>query len=138
MKKMLYYVITVAVIIIIGAVCMVFASDEDEKNLEFLDRYGWSVEADCIEKESLKIPIVFDEVYNNYNALQKLSGLDLAPFKGRNAVRYTYIVKNFPQETNETVRANVLCVDGEPVGGDIMTVKIDGFMYSLSYLKTGK
>ena len=135
---MLYYVITVAVIIFIGAVCIVFASDEDEKNIDFLESYGWRVDENHIEKEALKIPDIFDEVYNNYNALQKLSGLDLSDYKGKDAIRYTYIVKNFPQKTDQAVRANVLCVDQNPVAGDIMTVKIDGFMYSLSYLKTGK
>lgn len=138
MKKMLYYVITVAVIIIIGAFCIVLASDENEKNIEFLDSYGWRAEPICIEQVSYKIPDNFDEVYNNYNELQKLSGLDLTQYKGRNAIRYTYIISNFPIETEEDVRANVICVAGEPVGGDIMTVKLDGFMYSLSYLTTGK
>ena len=138
MKKMLYYVITVAVIIIIGAFCIVLASDENEKNIEFLDSYGWRAEPVCIEQVSYKIPDNFDEVYNNYNELQKLSGLDLTQYKGRNAIRYTYIISNFPVETEEDVRANVICVAGEPVGGDIMTVKLDGFMYSLSYLTTGK
>ena len=138
MKKMLYYVITVAVIIIIGAFCIVLASDENEKNIEFLDSYGWRAEPVCIEQVSYKIPDTFDEVYNNYNELQKLSGLDLSQYKGRNAIRYTYIISNFPIETEEDVRANVICVAGEPVGGDIMTVKLDGFMYSLSYLTTGK
>ena len=135
MKKMLYYVITVAVIIIIGAFCIVLASDENEKNIEFLDSYGWRAEPVCIEQVSYKIPDNFDEVYNNYNELQKLSGLDLTQYKGRNAIRYTYIISNFPIETEEDVRANVICVAGEPVGGDIMTVKLDGFMYSL---RTGK
>lgn len=138
MKKMLYYVVTVAIILALGAVCMVFAYDEDERNIEFLGKFGWEVEENCIEKESLQIPQVFDDVYNNYNALQKLSGLDLLKYTGKKAVRYTYIVKNFPQEINETVRANVLCVGGEPVAGDVMTVSLDGFMYSLSYLQTGK
>ena len=138
LKKMLYYVITVAVIIIIGAFCIVLASDENEKNIEFLDSYGWRAEPICIEQVSYKIPDNFDEVYNNYNELQKLSGLDLTQYKGRNAIRYTYIISNFPIETEEDVRANVICVAGEPVGGDIMTVKLDGFMYSLSYLTTGK
>lgn len=138
MKKMLYYVITVAVIIIIGAFCIVLASDENAKNIEFLDSYGWRAEPVCIEQVSYKIPDNFDEVYNNYNELQKLSGLDLTQYKGRNAIRYTYIISNFPIETEEDVRANVICVAGEPVGGDIMTVKLDGFMYSLSYLTTGK
>lgn len=135
---MLYYVITVAIILAIGAVCLVFADDEDERNIEFLKNYGWTVEENCIEKETLQIPETFDDVYNNYNNLQKLSGLDLIKYSGKNAVRYTYIVKNFPREVNETVRANVLCVNGDPVAGDIMTVSINGFMYSLSYLKTGK
>ena len=138
LKKMLYYVIMVAVIIIIGAFCIVLASDENEKNIEFLDSYGWRAEPVCIEQVSYKIPDNFDEVYNNYNELQKLSGLDLTQYKGRNAIRYTYIISNFPIETEEDVRANVICVAGEPVGGDIMTVKLDGFMYSLSYLTTGK
>ena len=114
------------------------ASDENEKNIEFLDSYGWRAEPICIEQVSYKIPDNFDEVYNNYNELQKLSGLDLTQYKGRNAIRYTYIISNFPIETEEDVRANVICVAGEPVGGDIMTVKLDGFMYSLSYLTTGK
>ncbi len=138
LKKMLYYVITVAVIIIIGAFCIVLASDENEKNIEFLDSYGWKTEPVCIEQVSLKIPDIFDDVYNNYNELQKLCGLDLSPYKGKNAIRYTYVVSNFPSDTQDEVRANVICVGGEPVGGDIMTVKLDGFMYSLSYLTTGK
>lgn len=138
MKKMLYYVITVAVIIILGAVCIVFASDENEKNIDFLKSYGWEVEQYCIEREEVKIPVVFDDTYNNYNTLQKFAGLDLAPYKGKAALRYTYIVKNFPVKTDETIRANVLCVNGNPIAGDVMTVNLDGFMYSLSYLKTGK
>lgn len=138
MKKMLYYVITVAVIIIIGAFCIVLASDENEKNIEFLNSYGWKAEPICIEQESFRIPDVFDDVYDNYNELQKLSGLDLSKYKGRSAIRYTYIISNFPIQADDEVRANVICVGGEPVGGDVMTVKLDGFMYSLSYLTIGK
>lgn len=136
---MLLYVITIAVIIGIGAMCLVFASDDEQINIKFLESYGWEVDNEYTEKVSFEIPEVFDEVYNNYNELQKISGLNLAKYKGRKAVRYTYIVLNFPQDTKgENVFANVLCVAGEPVAGDVMTVKLDGFMYSLSYLKTGK
>lgn len=136
---MLLYVITIAVIIGIGAMCLVFASDDEQTNIKFLESYGWEVDDEYAEKVSFEIPEVFDEVYNNYNELQKISGLNLAKYKGRKAVRYTYIVLNFPQDTKgENVFANVLCVAGEPVAGDVMTVRLDGFMYSLSYLKTGK
>lgn len=136
---MLLYVITIAVIIGIGAMCLVFASDDEQTNIKFLESYGWEVDNEYTEKVTFEIPEVFDEVYNNYNELQKISGLNLAKYKGRKAVRYTYIVLNFPQDTKgENVFANVLCVAGEPVAGDVMTVRLDGFMYSLSYLKTGK
>lgn len=133
------YFITIIFLIIIGAVCMVFANDEDAVNIEFLNEYGWEVTGDCIEREKVEIPLVFDEVYNNYNSLQRLSGLDISNYKGMKAVRSTYIVTNFPEETKEKeIRANVLSVKGKPIAGDIMTVSFDGFMYSLNYLKIGK
>ena len=136
---MLFYVVTVAVILGLAGLCMVFASDEDSKNVEFLNSYGWECESESIESASLKIPEVFDEVYSGYNELQLIAGLDLTPYKGKKAVRYTYLVTNFPDDTGgEPVRANVLCVDSQPVAGDVMTVRLDGFMYSLNYMKTGK
>lgn len=130
------YFITVIFIVCIGTICMVLANDEDVVNIEFLSNYGWEVTGDCIEREKVKIPEVFDEVYNNYNSLQKLAGLDISNYKGKNAIRSTYIVTNFPDETEEKeIRANVLSVKGKPIAGDVMTVSLDGFMYSLDYLK---
>ena len=115
------------------------AKDEDGANIEFLGEYGWEVTGDCVEKEKVEIPEVFDEVYNNYNSLQKLAGLDILGYKGTTAIRYTYIVTNFPDLSDEKeIRANVLTVNGRPIAGDIMTVSLDGFMYSLNYLKIGK
>ena len=115
---------------------MVLANDEDSVNIEFLGEYGWEVTGDCIEREKIEIPEVFDEVYNNYNSLQKLAGLDISDYKGMNAIRSTYIITNFPVKTEEKeIRANVLSVQGRPIAGDVMTVSLDGFMYSLNYLK---
>lgn len=138
MNKMVFYIITVSVIISLGAICLVFAGDEACDNIPFIESYGWQVEQNIHEKEKVKIPEEFDDVYNNYNNLQKLSGLDLTDYKGRNAIRYTYIVKNFPKNCRDTVYINVLCVDSKPVAGDVMTVQLDGFMYSLNYLNIGK
>ena len=133
------YIITVLFIICIGTICIVLAKDEDAQNIEFLGEYGWEVIDECIEREKVNIPEIFDEVYNNYNLLQKLAGLDISEYKGETAIRYTYIVTNFPDSTEEKeIRANVLTVNGHPVAGDVMTVSLDGFMYSLNYLKIGK
>ncbi len=133
MKKMLVYIVTVFAIASITAFFVAFASGDDTKNIEFLESYRWEVETPYIEKEEVQIPEEFDDVYNNYNELQRQAGLDLLPYKGKKAVRYTYIVTNYPKQVNEPVRANVLCVGNEPVAGDIMTVSISGFMHSLRF-----
>lgn len=107
--------------------------NQNSKNIRFLKGYGWVVEKEPVEECEITIPAVFDEMYENYNVLQKEAGLDLSPYAGMEAKRYTYILKNFPYEINEQVRANVITVKGIPVAGDIMTVSFNGFMYSLNF-----
>ena len=98
-----------------------------------MQNYGWKVDKNAIETEEFTIPEEFDRVYESYNELQKKAGLDLEPYKGKKAKRYTYTVKNYPRDTGEEVRANVVTVDGKCVAGDIMTVSLDGFMHSLLF-----
>lgn len=123
----------VVIMIATAFMCVLANSKCNMKNVEFLKKYNWEVETAPIERVEFVIPEAFDEVYNNYNSLQKEAGLDLLPYAGYSAVRYTYIVKNFPLDIDEEVRANVICVDDIPVAGDISTVSIDGFMYSLNF-----
>ena len=129
---MLLYFTTVIAIAAVVMVCTAMAGDNG--NVEFLAQFGWEVDEKYIEKESFTMPVEFDEVYENYNELQKKAGLDLEPYKGKKAVRYTYIVKNYPEATDTAVRANVICVGGKPIAGDVMTVELDGFMNPLNFL----
>ena len=138
MKKMLSYCVCVITIIVITVLSLILFKDNSSANIDFLKSYGWKVQKEEIESEEITIPRVFDEVYNNYNLLQKQAGLDLEKYKGKKAVRYTYLVLNYPREVNEDVRANVICVKGVPVAGDIMTVSLEGFMHSLNYPKKEK
>lgn len=133
MKRMWLYCITVAAIAVITAAFVVFADDTDYTNTEFLSGYGWIVSSRAVERVSLRLPDAPDDVYNQYNRIQLEAGLDLTPYYGSECVRYTYIVLNYPEQTDSEVRANVLCVDGKPVAGDIMTVASDGFMRSLVF-----
>ena len=130
------YIATVIMIVIITIAFAVFASGPDEINIEFLKSYGWQVGEHYIECRDVIIPKPFDLVYENYNALQAEAGLDLTEYMGRRAKRYTYIVENYPEDTGEPVRADVICVNGKPVAGDIMTVSAGGFMKSLGQRST--
>ncbi len=128
------YFTAILIIIITTTAFVLFASGEDNtKNIEFLQSYGWEVKTKAVESANIIIPNPFDLVYENYNKLQKEANLDLYPYRGMSGVRYTYIVLNHPKDVGEEVRANVICIDGKPVGGDIMTVSLSGFMHSLNF-----
>ena len=125
------YFISVVIIIVTTLMFVLFASGETD--IVFLKGYGWEVRTKSVEKEDIIIPKPFDRVYENYNDIQLKAGLDLRPYMGMKGVRYTYIVENYPKDVGEEVRANVICINNEPVGGDIMTVSIRGFIHSLNF-----
>ena len=133
-RKAMMYFISVVIIIVTTLMFVLFASGEtDTNNIVFLKGYGWEVRTKSVEKEDIIIPKPFDRVYENYNDIQLKAGLDLRPYMGMKGVRYTYIVENYPRDVGEEVRANVICINNEPVGGDIMTVSIRGFIHSLNF-----
>ena len=128
------YFISVVIIIVTTLMFVLFASGEtDTNNIVFLKGYGWEVRTKSVEKEDIIIPKPFDRVYENYNDIQLKAGLDLRPYMGMKGVRDTDIVENYPKDVGEDVRANVICINNEPVGGDIMTVSIRGFIHSLNF-----
>lgn len=128
------YFTAVVVIIVIAVSFVVFASDSDSsKSVDLLNNYGWVVDKKPVDRAEVIIPEPFDLVYKNYNEIQLEAGLDLTPYMGMSGRRYTYTVKNYPEDVGETVFANVICINGEPVAGDVMTVSLSGFMHSLKY-----
>lgn len=130
---MMYFAAVVIIIVTTLAFVLFARGETDTRNIEFLNGYGWEVEEKAIEQADVIIPKPFDRVYENYNEIQLEAGLDLRPYMGMRGVRYTYIVTNYPKDVGEEVRANVICINGKPIGGDIMTVSLQGFMHSLKF-----
>ncbi len=95
----------------------------------FLHKYGWETEPKPIEIVQLEIPDQWGNVYNNYNELQKMAGFDLSLYKGQKVERCTFAIKNFDGE--EDVRANIYIFRRRVIGGDISSIKLDGFMIPL-------
>ena len=93
--------------------------------------YGWQVDATSETKETVYIPSEFDAVYTRYNKLQKMCGFDLLNYRGKGVVRYTYRALNFPNHADSEVFINLLVYEGKLIGGDCMTVALDGFMLPL-------
>ena len=106
-----------------------------EQRASYLQSLGWETSDDEKEREVL-IPAEFDEVYENYNALQKKSGFDLEPFKGQKVTQYTYEILNYPTaEKSDIIRLDLLVLDGRVIGGDIYSPRLDGFMTGLQSCK---
>ncbi len=126
------YLVFIVGIFAFSAVFFIFGkAGESDICREFLKGYGWETEKTAKESQEITIPEEFDEVYKGYNEMQTEAGLDLLPYCGKQGVRYTYVVKNYPFDAGEPVYANVICINGTPVAGDIMTVSLSGFMHSL-------
>lgn len=106
------------------------AADNSER-LAFISQFGWEVSQEPLEVREIIIPEDFDEVYEKYNALQLSQGLDLSEYAGKRVKRWTYVITNYPDmpENDGTVRINMLVYKNTVIGGDVCSIKLDGFMH---------
>ncbi len=101
-----------------------------EQRIAYLAQFGWSVDEEPVEVKEIIIPAEFDDVYENYNSIQKQQGFDLSQYCSKRVKKWTYTVTNYPGYENKTcIRATLLIHDGKVIGGDICSVELDGFMH---------
>ena len=101
--------------------------------LTFISTFGWEVDEEPDEVREVIIPAEFDDVYNNYNAIQLKQGYDLQKYAGERVKRWTYTIKNYPESVDqECIKINILVYKGEVIGGDVCSVRLDGFMHGFS------
>lgn len=103
----------------------------------YIESFGWEVEEEPCEMVEVEVPGEFNDVYQNYNALQQKQGFDLVPFQGMRVRRVTYVVTNYP-EVPEYVRADVLLHENQIIGADICSVEMNGFMHGINEMQTGQ
>ncbi|MBE6827389.1 MAG: DUF4830 domain-containing protein [Ruminococcaceae bacterium] len=105
------------------------AKTADER-IAYLSQFGWSVNPEPVEVKEIIIPAEFDEVYSNYNNIQKEQGFDLEQYKAQRAKKWTYTVINYPgYEGKDCIRATLLIINGKVIGGDVCSVELNGFMH---------
>lgn len=81
---------------------------------EFFARSGLKTDGGPVASQTVCIPEEFDEVYGAYNALQQRSGLDLTPYRGREAEKLSFSLQN-----PETPCAVLLVYRGCVIGGHL-------------------
>ena len=101
--------------------------------VNYISSLGWAVSEEPDEIKEVVIPHEFNDVYLNYNEIQKAQGFDLTDYAGERVKMWTYTVTNYPgYEDKDCVKINILVYEGCVIGGDVCSVELDGFMYGLS------
>ena len=96
--------------------------------VEFISKFGWAVAQTPIEEVEVSIPAEFDTVYLGYNDIQNAQGLNLAKYKGKEVVRYTYEITKY-EGYEGTVYVNLLVYRNKIVGGDVCSADASGFIH---------
>ena len=96
------------------------------KRINFISRLGYEVDENSVKSKDITIPMNFGDVYTEYNKLQKNAGFDLYKNRGKNATVFTYVLLY-----KEDTELHLIICDGEIIGGDIASVKLNGEMKPL-------
>ena len=115
------------------------ASDEKQR-IQFLSQFGWDFDTEPVEVKEIIIPNEFDEVYSEYNELQKKQSFDLEDYKGAAAKKWTYNINNFPGYENKKdyVQANIIVYNGNVIAADITVRGEKPQMYIMEFPKDVK
>lgn len=99
-----------------------------EKITEYLKGFGWEVDQDAVEIKQVVIPLEFNDIYKQYNEVQKKQKFDLDRYRGKTVKQYSFAITNYPDHP-QNVRAHVL-LDGDTIiGGDISLLELNGFTH---------
>ena len=104
--------------------------ETNEQRIAFLQDLGWDVEQSPVETQEVVIPTDENEVFLQYNELQKSQGYDLTDYAGRAVKRYVYEIRNHPGDTG-TYNATLLIYKGRVIGGDVASTEAGGILHGL-------
>ena len=96
---------------------------------DYLSQLGWEVSGEPTV-DQVRLPESFGAEYEEYLAIQVQAGFDLAAHAGETVTRYSYPLSKYPTG-EEGILADLLVLDGEIVGGELRSPRLDGFMRAL-------
>lgn len=106
----------------------------NEQRVAYINACGWETGVTHSELREVRIPLEFDETYEQYNELQRRQGFDLRKYRAYTVKKYTYrLTGSFDGITPAAdIYANLLVLDGEIIGADISSAEAGGMLTVLS------
>ncbi len=134
--------LVIAVIMLIGAVLWgVFRLSlpssgsingaDNSARIAFINSCGWETGVRHTKVKNVKIPLTFDDTYEQYNAIQLRQGLDLRPYRAKYVKKYTFELKNYTNGSSEPMMnmyAHLLVYNDEVIAADISSAEENGLM----------
>lgn len=105
--------------------------ETNQQRLEYIQSFGWRTGLTHCELEEIRIPVDFDEVYEEYNALQRSQGFDLRRYRAHSVKKYTYEIT---RTDDDPVRlyADLLVEDGKIIAADVTSAEAGGLLAALA------
>ncbi len=101
----------------------------DNERAQFLSSFGWEFDSEYTKK-TVTIPTTFNDVYTQYNKIQKAQGCNLEDYCGKTVELYTYRITNYPgYQDSDCIFANILVFENRVIGGDVCSTAKNGFMH---------
>ena len=105
--------------------------DTPERRIEYLSSLGYTVNAEPVRTQEVLIPKEWNQVYEQYAAIQSAQGFKLTKYKGKRVMQYVYEITNWPEQNSEPVYATLLCYKGRLIAGELTRSGEDGFLRPL-------
>ncbi len=101
-------------ILLTAFIILLFDTDNriNQKNIEYIESLGWEVSEKCTEISYVTIPEDTDP--------------ELAPYKGRRAVLYTYTILNHPDSETQSVQINLFLYKRKIIAANISVFSANG------------
>ena len=113
------------------------AGSSNAERISFINECGWQTEATHCDLTEVRIPVNFDEIYEEYNELQLMQGFDLRPYRAHSVKKYTYYITNYRENGSSAaapdIYANLLVEDGEIIAADISSAEAGSLVTVLKY-----
>ncbi len=106
------------------------SGETNEQRIAYINSFGWDAGLTHTDVKEVRIPVRFDEAYEQYNALQKEQGFDLRKYRACSVKQYTYDISD--DTSSVPIYAHLLVLDGEIIGADISSAEADGFVTVLA------